>query len=82
MARWKVLLNIARYFRGAYFGKGQLRKDGYLGFVVALWGAFANALPEIKMWEKYERQRLKAAGLLPDHPNAHAPAPARHPSHQ
>jgi glycosyltransferase involved in cell wall biosynthesis len=69
-SRWKVLLNIARYFRGAYFGKGRLREDGYLGFVVALWGAFANALIEIKMWEKYEQARLKAAGKLPDHPHA------------
>jgi glycosyltransferase involved in cell wall biosynthesis len=71
---WKVLLNMARYFRGAYFGKGQLRKDGYLGFVVALCSAFAMALEQLKLWEKYERARLKAAGLLPDHPNAHEPA--------
>ena len=67
---WKVLLNMARYFRGAYFGKGRLRRDGYLGFVVALCSAFAIALMEMKGWEKYEKNRLKIAGLLQEHPNA------------
>jgi glycosyltransferase involved in cell wall biosynthesis len=67
---WKVALNAARWFRGAYFGKGRMRKDGYLGFVVALCSAFSLALMELKMWERYEKARLKKAGLLPDHPNA------------
>jgi glycosyltransferase involved in cell wall biosynthesis len=68
--RWKVFLNMLRYFRGAYFGKGRLRKDGYLGFVVALCAAFSMVLMEFKIWEKYEKARLKAVGQLPEHPNA------------
>jgi len=80
--RWKVMLNMARYFRGAYWGKGQLRKDGYLGFVVALWSAFSMALIEFKLWEKQERARLKDAGLLPSHANASPADSPKHLSHQ
>jgi glycosyltransferase involved in cell wall biosynthesis len=70
LSPWRVVLKMARFFRGFYFGSGQLRKDGYLGFVVAFWSAFAVILIEFKVWEKYEKSRMLAAGTLPDHPNA------------
>lgn len=70
LPRWRILLNSARWFRGAYWGKGKLRRDGYLGFVVALCGAFSMALLELKVWEKYEKARLRGVGAVPDHPNA------------
>jgi glycosyltransferase involved in cell wall biosynthesis len=70
LAPWQVVLNSARWFRGAYWGKGKLRQDGYLGFVVAFCSAFSMALIELKAWERYEKSRMKAAGTLPDHPNA------------
>jgi len=65
----KILLGIVRYFRGAYFGRGGLRKDGFLGFAVALVTAFDIAILELKMWEKYEKQRLRVNGQIPNHPN-------------
>ena len=71
---WKVLWHAANHFRGSYFGAGRLRHDGYLGFTVAVLAAFAQVLLELKVWERYERERLLGAGLLPDHPNA---APGR-----
>ena len=61
---------MARYFRGAYLGKGQLKKDGYLGFTVALWSTMAIGIEELKRWERHERKRLHGLGLLPNHPNA------------
>ena len=67
--RIKVVLNTLRYFRGAYFGRGRLYRDGYLGFVVAAIATFGQVLYDLKAWERYERRRLMAAGLLPDHPN-------------
>jgi len=69
-SRWRVMMNMARSFRGAYWGKGKLSRDGYLGFVVAFWSAVAIALIELKMWEKYEKDRQCSAGTLPQHPNA------------
>jgi glycosyltransferase involved in cell wall biosynthesis len=69
---WRIITNLIRYFRGSYFGKGGLRKDGYLGFVVALVVAFDIAILELKMWEKHEKATLKASGRLPDHPNANS----------
>lgn len=69
-SRFKIILNSLRYFRGAYFGKGRLRRDGYLGFVVAVMGTFGQVLLELKKWQIHEQQRLAKAGSLPDHPNA------------
>jgi glycosyltransferase involved in cell wall biosynthesis len=69
-AWWRVLWGAVRHFRGSYFGAGKLRRDGYLGFVVAVLAAFANVLLEMKIWERWERERLRAAGMLPNHPNA------------
>ena len=66
----KVLITMARRFRGAYWGKGKLKNDGYLGFVVALWAACSLAITQLMIWEKYEKARLKAAGKFPDHPRA------------
>ena len=73
---WKVMWHAANHFRGSFFGSGRLRHDGYLGFAVAVFAAFAQILLELKVWERYERQRLANAGLLPDHPNARLSAPA------
>lgn len=67
---WRVLLQAGNHFRGSYFGSGRLRHDGYLGLAVASFAAFAQILLELKVWERYERDRLKRQGLLPDHPNA------------
>ncbi len=55
-AWWRIVLDMARYFRFAYFGSGNLRHDGYLGFVVALISAFSLALAEMKKWERYEKR--------------------------
>lgn len=67
---WRVLMQAANHFRGSYFGNGRLRHDGYLGLAVASFAAFAQILLELKVWERYERDRLRRQGLLPDHPNA------------
>ena len=67
---WKTVWHAANHFRGSYFGKGKLRRDGYLGFAVAVLAAFAQILLEMKVWEQWQRHELVAQGLLPDHPNA------------
>lgn len=77
---WRVLWHAGNHFRGSYFGRGRLRHDGYLGFAVAVLAAFGQILLELKVWERYERQKLAASGLLPDHPNARAePTPCETP---
>lgn len=72
MPRWRALWHAMNHFRGSYFGRGRLYRDGYLGFVVAAMAAFAQMLLEFKLWQRREQARLGEAGLLPDHPNARA----------
>jgi len=67
--RWKVLIDAARYFRYAYFGKGRLRHDGYLGFTVALLATYNQILYDLKSWEIYERDQRAKQGTLSTHPN-------------
>ena len=37
-------------------------------------GRICQILLELKLWERYERQRLRQAGRLPEHPNAQVDA--------
>jgi glycosyltransferase involved in cell wall biosynthesis len=71
--RWRVATDTLRFFWGAYFGKGRLYRDGYLGFAVAAIATIGQVLYHLKAWEKYERQRRSAAGLLAEHPNMYDP---------
>ena len=67
--RWRIVLDAARFFRGAYLGKGQLHRDGYLGLTVAVMATFGQVLLELKLWERYEKARLQTIGHFPNHPN-------------